>query len=49
MKIDETGISITDLEQSLKNFENHLKNKFGSDFSIKPEGVIDNIATTSEC
>ena len=47
MKIDETGISITDLEQSLKNFENHLKNKFGSDFSIKPEGVIDNIATTS--
>ena len=47
MKIDETGIVITDLEQFLKDFENQLKRKFGSDFSIKPEGVIDNIATTS--
>ena len=47
MKIDETGIVITDLEQFLKDFENQLKRKFGNDFSIKPEGVIDNIATTS--
>ena len=47
MKIDETGIVITDLEQFLKDFETQLKRKFGSDFSIKPEGVIDNIATTS--
>ena len=47
MKIEKNGIIITEVEQFLKDFEEKLKKKYGNDFSITAEGVIDNIATTT--
>ena len=44
MKIDETGYSMFTVNKILSLFVETLKNKYGNDFSIKPEGVIDNIA-----
>ena len=44
MKIDETGYSMFTVNKILSLFVETLKNKYGNDFSIKAEGVIDNIA-----
>ncbi len=44
MNIDETGFSTIPVNKILSLFVETLKNKYGSDFSIQAEGVIDNIA-----
>lgn len=47
MQIDEKGLKITSLDEFLDEFEQKLQGKYGSNFHIKPEGVIDNIAATT--
>lgn len=47
MEIDENGYSLSTLDEILTAWEEQLQKKYGSDFYIKPEGVIDNIATTA--
>ena len=47
MKIDENGITTSSVDDFLENFEILLKEKYGNDFKIAPEGVIDNIATST--
>jgi len=47
MIINSTGATQSDLTTELTNFENSLKTIYGSDFTIKKEGVIDNIAVTT--
>ena len=47
MQIDENGITTSSVDDFLENFEILLKEKYGNDFKIAPEGVIDNIATST--
>ena len=47
MIIDNNGLEIDSLANILDNYEEELKSKYGKDFFIHPEGVIDNIATVS--
>ena len=47
MKIDESGYSLSTAGDILTAYEEQLQQKFGSDFYIKPEGVIDNIVNSS--
>lgn len=47
MKIDEKGIVLSTLNDILDAYELQLQSKYGADFYIKPEGVIDNIAQSS--
>ena len=47
MEISSKGVIPADLETYLKKWTSYLKNKYGNDFYIKKEGVIDNLATGS--
>ena len=47
MQINENGITTSSVDDFLENFEILLKEKYGNDFKIAPEGVIDNIATST--
>ena len=47
MEISSKGVIPATLEDYLKKWTNYLKTKYGSDFYIKKEGVIDNLATGS--
>ena len=47
MKIDDQGFEMSDLEKLLSDYQNELKTWYGNDFTIKPEGVIDNIAVSN--
>ena len=47
MTIDKDGFSIDSLDNIMNLTEEQLKSKFGNDFAIKAEGVIDNIALSS--
>ncbi len=44
MNIDENGYTLSTLRGIIKELETYFRKKFGSNFYIKPEGVIDNIA-----
>ena len=44
MNIDSKGLTIDDLESVITLIEQQLQSKYGNNFSIKPEGIIDNIA-----
>lgn len=44
MNIDNNGLEIDSLANTLDQYEEELKQKFGKDFFIHPEGIIDNIA-----
>ena len=46
MQIDEKGYILSSSEDIVKSIETELQKKFGSDYYIKPEGVMDNIACT---
>ena len=46
MKINKQGLSLSNLNDLLENKEEQLSQIFGADFYIKPEGFIDNIATS---
>ena len=46
MNIDKHGYTLANLEEILNSYEEQLRQKYGSDFYIKPEGVIDNIITS---
>ena len=47
MIIDEKGYELSSLDDILDAYEKQLQSKFGADFYIKPEGVIDNIAASA--
>lgn len=47
MKIDGKGLELSDLNDILNAYELMLQSKYGSDFYIKPEGIIDNIVNSS--
>ena len=47
MIIDDKGVQLSTLSDILDAFELRLQSKYGADFYIKPEGYIDNIATSS--
>ena len=47
MQIDDNGFEMTDLDKLLSDYKNELKTRYGNDFTIKPEGVIDNIAVSN--
>lgn len=47
MEITSKGIITSDLTNYLKKWTKFLKSKYGNDFYIKKEGVIDNLATGS--
>ena len=47
MNIHENGITLSTLSELLEEFEEELAATFGSDFSIKAEGAVDNIATSN--
>ena len=47
MQIDNQGYIIEDLDEVLDELELQLQKKFGDGFYIKPEGVVDNIATST--
>ena len=47
MQIDDQGFEMTDLDELLSDYQNELKTRYGNDFTIKPEGVIDNIAVSN--
>lgn len=47
MTIDKDGFSIDSLDNIMNLMEGQLQSKFGNDFAIKAEGVIDNIALSS--
>ena len=46
MEINNQGLSLSDLNDLLDSKEDQLKQIFGADFYIRPEGVIDNIVTS---
>lgn len=46
MNIDGQGLTLDTLEDILTGIETALRAKYGDDFYIKPEGVIDNIVTS---
>ena len=43
MNVDENGCKLSLTEDIMKSYQTQLQQKFGSNFYIKPEGVIDNI------
>lgn len=45
--INETGIEIGTLQDFLNGYETSLRRLYGANFYIKPEGVIDNLATVA--
>lgn len=47
MKIDEKGIELSTINDILDAYELQLQSKYGADFHIKPEGIIDNIANSA--
>ena len=47
MEISSKGIIPADIEKYLAKWTKFLKGKYGQDFFIKPEGVIDNLAVGS--
>ena len=47
MTIDKDGFCIDSLDNIMNLMEEQLQSKFGNDFAIKAEGVIDNIALSS--
>ena len=47
MQIDNQGHIMQDLDEVLDDLELQLQKKFGDGFYIKPEGVVDNIATST--
>ncbi len=47
MQIDNQGVQLSTLNDILDAFELQLQSKYGADFYIKPEGIIDNIATSA--
>ena len=47
MEISSKGIIPADIEKYLAKWTKFLKDKYGQDFFIKPEGVIDNLAVGS--
>ena len=47
MKIDDQGHIVEELDEVLDELELQLQKKFGDEFFIKPEGVVDNIATST--
>ena len=47
MKIDDQGHIVEELDEVLDELELQLQKKFGDEFYIKPEGVVDNIATST--
>ena len=46
MKIDENGLNIDTFRNIVDEMENELKSFYGNDFTIRPEGVIDNFMST---
>ena len=46
MKIDENGLNIDTFRNIVDEMENKLKSFYGNDFTIRPEGVIDNFIST---
>ena len=46
MKIDENGLNIDTFRNIVDEMENELKSFYGNDFTIRPEGVIDNFIST---
>ena len=47
MIIDEQGVQLSTLSDILDAFELQLQSKYGADFYIKPEGIIDNLVTSA--
>ena len=47
MIIDKTGFRLSTLKENVTVWQNKLKEVFGNDFTIKKEGVVDNVATAS--
>ena len=47
MEIDKNGYTLSTLEEIFNEYETNLQSKYGADFYIKPEGVIDNIITSA--
>ena len=47
MKLTDKGFTLSTLSEYLTDWQNRLKTKYGDDFVIKKEGVIDNFATAS--
>ncbi len=47
MIIDEQGVQLSTLSDILDAFEQQLQSKYGADFYIKPEGIIDNLVTSA--
>ena len=46
MKIDDQGLEIDTIYNIIDKMENELKSLYGINFTIRPEGVIDNLAST---
>lgn len=47
MEINSTGVTQSNLTDYLAYWTSKLREKYGNDFVIKPEGVVDNLATAS--
>ena len=47
MLIDTTGVQLSTLSDILDAYQLQLQSKYGADFYIKPEGIIDNLATSA--
>lgn len=47
MIINDTGITKSDLTEYLTYWVNNLRSVLGNDYTIKKEGIVDNLATTS--
>lgn len=47
MKLTDKGFTLSTLAEYLTAWQNRLKEKYGDDFVIKKEGVIDNLAVAS--
>ena len=47
MQIDNQGHIMQDLDEVLDDLELQIQKKFGDGFYIKPEGIVDNIATST--
>ena len=47
MNIDDKGVQLSTLSDILDAYQLQLQSKYGADFYIKPEGVIDNIANSA--
>ena len=46
MKIDDQGLNIDTIHNIVDEMEKELESAYGNDFSIRPEGVIDNFMST---